>query len=55
MNCKICTGKTKKIITFEKGHLNENLFGLENKNLKDQSSIVKIVVIIPININIQIL
>ena len=34
MNCKICTGKTKKIITFEKGHLNENLFGLENKKFK---------------------
>ena len=34
MNCKICSGKIRKIITFTKGHLNENLFGLEKKKFK---------------------
>ena len=52
MNCKICSGKIRKIITFTKGHLNENLFGLEKKNLKDQSLIVKIAAIIQIYITI---
>lgn len=34
MNCKICSNRTKKVITFSNGHSNENLFGLEKKKFK---------------------